>query len=167
MFDINFDALLRMERFINAIDAGLQDYRPFWTDYVAPFTYEEVDDIFSTSGRGRWAALDPVYAARKAVSRPGKGVLRHEDTYFKAATTGGHAGSVSEVGETELVLGVSRSYFESTFGANYPAFHEEGAEDLSARPVYELIAAGERFEERMGQLSEEWQREEIAAAERR
>ena len=67
-----------------------------------------------------------------------------------------------------MVLGVSGDYFESTFGANYPAFHEEGMneQNLSARPVYELIAAGERFEERISQLGEKWQREEIAILER-
>ena len=62
-----------------------------------------------------------------------------------------------------MVLGVRRD-FESTFA--YPAFHEEGEENLSARPVYELIAAGERFEERISQLGEKYQREEIAILER-
>ena len=63
---------------------------------------------------------------------------------------------------------MSGTYFESTFGVNYPALHEEGNDDqnLSARPVYELIVAGERFEERIGQLGEKFQREEIAILER-
>ena len=67
-----------------------------------------------------------------------------------------------------MVLGVSGGYFESTEGENYPALHEEGNEEqnLSARPVYELIAAGERFEERISQLGEKYQREEIAILER-
>ena len=159
MVDITFDDLLKTEVFINNIDARLRDHRRFWTDFVAPFTYGEIDDIFDTGGRGLWADLDPIYAARKAVAYPGKGILRRDDPYFKAATTGSHPNSFFEASPTELVLGVS--------GLGYPAFHEEGAENLSARPVYELIAAGERFEERMGQLGEKYQREEIAAAERR
>ena len=158
MVDITFDSLLRTEAFINNIDQRLQDYRRFWTDYTAPFVFNEIDDIFDTGGRGLWKNLDPLYAARKSVTHPGKGILRRDDTYFKAATTPSHPNSFLEVSPTELVLGVS--------GLGYPGIHEEGAEDLSARPVYELIAAGERFEERMGQLGEKWQRSEIAAAER-
>ena len=158
MVDINFDSLLRTQTFINKLDVRLRDHRRFWTDFVTPFTYAEIDDIFDTGGRGLWADLDPIYAARKAVSYPGKGILRRDDTYFKAATTGSHPNSFFEASPTELMLGVS--------GLGYPELHEEGAENLSARPVYELIVAGERFEERIGQLGEKWQREEIAAAER-
>ena len=158
MLDINFDSLLRTEVFISGISSALGDFRRFWTDYVAPFTYSEIDDIFDSGGRGLWADLDPLYAARKSRAFPGKGILRRDDTYFKAATTPSHPNSFLEVSPTELVLGVS--------GLGYPAFHEEGAENLSARPVYELIAAGERFEERISQLGEKYQREEIAILER-
>ena len=158
MLDINFDDLLRTQVFINNIDTRLQNHTRLWTDFVAPFTLGEIDDIFDTGGRGLWADLDPIYAARKSQAFPGKDILRRDDTYFKAATTPSHPNSFLEVSPTELVLGVS--------GLGYPAFHEEGAENLSARPVYELIAAGERFEERISQLGEKYQREEIAILER-
>ena len=154
MVDINFDSLLRTQTFINNLDTRLQNHRRFWTDFVTPFTYAEIDDIFDTGGRGLWADLDPIYAAQKSLAFPGKGILRRDDTYFKAATTPSHPNSFFEASPTELVLGVS--------GLGYPAIHEEGTENLSARPVYELIAAGERFEERMGQLGEKYQREEIS-----
>ena len=169
MIDINFDSLLRTEVFISGLDQRLQNHTRLWRDFVAPFTYAEIDDIFETEGHGRWAGLDPLYATRKAVTHPGQGILRRDDTYMEAATSPNHPGSIAEFGPTEMVLGVSGAYFESTFGANYPALHEEGNDEqnLSARPVYELIAAGERFEERITQLGEKWQREEIAAAERR
>jgi len=168
MVDINFDAVLRTELFIRNIGERLQDATRFWKYYVAPFTYDEIADIFDSEGHGSWAPLDPIYAARKAVTHPGQGILRREDTYFDAATHPNHPGSIAEYSPTALVLGVSGTYFESTFGANYPGLHEEGNDDqnLSARPVYELIAAGERFEERVGHLGEKWQREEISAAER-
>ena len=125
----------------------------------------EIDDIFDSRGRGLWADLDPLYAARKSQAFPGKDILRRDDTYFKAATSLNHPGNIAEFGPTELILGVSGDYFESTFGANYPALHEEGNDEgnLSARPVYELIAAGAAFEERITQLGEKYQREEITA----
>ena len=168
MLDINFDSLLRTEVFIGNIDQRLQNHTRFWTDFVAPFTFGEIDDIFDTGGRGLWADLDPIYAARKAVTHPSHGILRRDDTYFEAATSLNHPGNIAEFGPTALVLGVSGAYFESTEGENYPALHEEGNDEgnLSARPVYELIAAGERFEERITQLGEKYQREEIAILER-
>ena len=160
MVDINFDTLLRAEALVERIGASLQNYTRFWMDYVTPFTLGEIDDIFETGGRGAWAHLDPLYAARKAVSHPGKGILRRSDVYFQAATSLNHPGNLAEFGPTEMVLGVSGSTVE------HAVFHEEGTEDLSARPVYELIAAGERFEQQMAQLGEKWQSEEIAVLER-
>jgi len=167
MVDINFETLLRAEALVEKIGASLQNYTRFWTDFVTPFTVGEIDDIFETGGRGAWAHLDPLYAARKAVSHPGKGILRRGDVYFEAATSLDHPGNLAEFGPTEMVLGIDGAYFESKFGANYPAIHESGHEEgnLSSRSVYELIVAGERFEERMVQLGEKWQAEEIAAAE--
>ena len=169
MVDINFETLQKAEGLLENIDTRLQDYRRFWIDYVSPFTLGEIDDIFETEGRGQWAELDPLYAIQKSRAFPGKGILRRDDTYFDAATSLSHPGNIAEFGPTEMVLGVSGTYFESTFGANYPGLHEEGNDEqnLSARPVYELIAAGERFEQRIAQLGEKWQREEIATAERR
>lgn len=168
MVDINFETLLRAEALVENIGASLQNYTRFWTDFVTPFTLGEIDDIFETGGRGMWKDLDPLYAARKAVSHPGKGILRRGDVYFEAATSLNHPGNLAEFGPTEMVLGIDGTYFESEFGANYPAIHESGHEEgnLSSRSVYELIVAGERFEERMVQLGEKWQSEEIAAAER-
>ena len=160
MVDINFDTLLRAEALVERIGASLQNYTRFWMDYVTPFTLGEIDDIFETGGRGAWAHLDPLYVARKAVSHPGKGILRRSDVYFQAATSLNHPGNLAEFGPTEMVLGVSGSTVE------HAVFHEEGTEDLSARPVYELIAAGERFEQQMAQLGEKWQSEEIAVLER-
>ena len=166
MVDINFDALLRIERFISGLDQRLQNQTRLWMDFVAPFTFGEIDDIFDTGGRGLWADLDPIYAARKSQAFPGKGISCVATTpTLKRQQTPNHPGSIAEFGATEMVLGVSGDYFESTFGANYPALHEEGEGDAS-RPVYELIAAGERFEERISQLGEKYQREEIAILER-
>ena len=159
MIDINFDMLLRVEGFIDRIDMRLRNFSRFWTDFVAPFTYGEIDDIFESEGHGSWAPLDPIYAARKAVTHPGKGILERDGTYRDAATHPNHPNSLIDISPTELELGVS--------GLGYPAFHEEGTDDLSARPVYELIVAGQRFEERIGQLGEKWASEEVAVARKR
>ena len=158
--DINFDTLLRLQVFISNIDASLQDQSRFWTQYAAPFAYGEIDDIFDSEGWGLWPELDPIYAARKAVTHPGQGILRREDAYYTAATGPNRPGSIYDVGPTELIIGVSGDTVE------HAAYHEEGR-GVPGRPVYELIAAGERFEERLGQLGEKYQQESINALEGR
>lgn len=151
--NINFDALLRLQVFISNIDASLRDQRRFWTQYVSPFAYGEIDEIFYTGGRGLWPDLDPIYAARKDVTHPGQGILRREDAYYRAATGPNRAQSVYDVSSTELVIGTT---------VEHAAYHEEGR-GVRGRPVYELIAAGERFEERLGQLGEKYQQETITS----
>ena len=120
MFDINFETLLRAETLVEKIGASLGNHTRFWTDFVAPFTLGEIDDIFDTGGRGAWKDLDPLYAARKSLAFPGKGILRRSDVYFEAATSLNHPGSLVEVGPTEFVLGVRGSTVE------HAVFHEEG-----------------------------------------
>ena len=122
--EITFESLLRTEVFIGNLDARLQDHRRFWTDFVAPFVYGEVDDIFASRGDGQWADLDPRYARRKSVTHPGKSILRRDDAYFDAATGSTAPGSLLEASPLELVIGIDGGYFESQFGVNYPAVHE-------------------------------------------
>ena len=168
MFDIRVDGVSGIEILLHGLDARLSDLSRFWTDFVAPFVYSETDDIFDSQGDGTWADLDPRYAARKAVTHPGKGILRRDDTYFDAATGPNAPGSFLQVSPLELVIGVDGGYFEAQFGVNYPALHEGGNSktNLPQRSVYGLIPRGEGFEERLGQLGEKWQREEIAILER-
>ena len=166
--DINYDKLLKVDVLISGLDRRLRDFSRLWTDFIGPFFWDEADEVFETEGYGRWHPLSLLYAARKARTHPGKGILEREGTYRAAATNPNHPGAIAEVSPTELVLGVRGSYFRSNFGANYPAIHEEGNEEsnLRARPVYAYIAASERFEERVGQLAEKYHREEIAILER-
>ena len=144
--------------FLSGLDTRLTDFRRLFRDYLSPFVYNRIDDIFESSGDGTWAALDPRYAARKARTHPGKGILRRTDAYFTAATRPNAPGSVLQISPLELVMGVS--------GLEYAALHEQGGRNLSARPVYGLIVAGDRFEQQVGQLTEKYQREEIAFLQR-
>lgn len=154
--DINYDSVLRTEIHLRMFGDSLRDYREFWKSQIMPLVYSEIETIFETGGRGTWAPLGTEYAAEKAVEYPGQGVLRRQDSYYEAATTPDHPGSLAEVSENELRLGIRGGYFESTFGENYPAAHETGDGNLPARPVYELIAAGAAFEARITELGEAW-----------
>ena len=91
----------------------LQNHTRFWSDFITPFTFDEVDAIFGTQGYGRWSGLDPLYAARKAVTHPSHGILRRDGTYMEAATSLNHPGNIAEFGPTALVLGCERQRISS------------------------------------------------------
>lgn len=161
MIHVHYDSLHKTEIFISGLVPRFQDYRPFWQQYLAPYVYSEITSIFTTQGRGTWAPLSPAYAARKAITHPGKSILRRDDEYFSAATTGDHSGSIAKFSAKEMVLGVSGGHFESSFGVNYPALHESGGGPLPARPVYELIVAGSQFEDSVRHLGNRYMSERL------
>lgn len=147
---------------LSGIAEGLEDLTSFWTDFVVPFVHAEADDVFISEGDGEWDGLDPRYAARKAVSHPGKGILRREDAYYDAATRPNAPGSLVRVSPSVLVVGVE----SDAFPGRYPERHESGTATLSARPVYRLIVSDPRFDVRLGQLGEKWQSESISSLDR-
>ena len=170
MVDINFDSLLRTEVFISGLDQRLQESDAVLDGFRCAVHVSVKSTIFLTlavAGCGRcWIRSTPHESLRLF---RGKGsCVATTPTSKRRQRSESSGNSLLRIwSPTELVLGVSGDYFESTFGANYPAFHEEGAEKaIASRPVYELIAAGERFEERISQLGEKYQREEIAILER-
>ena len=155
MITVSVHGIDQIEVLLPLMEKTLSDYRPFWEAYLAPLVYTEIKDIFASRGRGTWPPLSKAYAAQKAKTHPGKEILRRDDEYFDAATTGSHPGSVAKFTPVEMELGVSGGYFESSFGVNYPALHEDGG-SLPARPVYELIVGGISFEEKVRQRGEQY-----------
>ena len=111
--------------------------------------------------------LHPAYAAEKAITHPGKTILRRDDNYIQAATSTAHPGNISHFGPSEMIWGVDGGYFEAVYGENYPEQHELGTERLPARPVFALISVGGRLDENIEKLTEKWVREEIAEVEGR
>ena len=116
MLDINFDSLRRTEVFISGLDQRLQNHTAVVTDYVAPFTFGEIDDIFDTGGHGQWAVLGSVVCGTKVSGFSGERDFTSRRHLHGSATSLNHPGSIAEFGATEMVLGVSGDYFESTFG---------------------------------------------------
>ena len=167
MIQVNFDDILKVQAFITEVEHRLTDRTRLFSDFIAPLVVSETAEVIETEGRGEWPPLNPEYEAEKAITHPGKPMMRRDDNYIQAATSTSHPGNIARFGPSEMVFGVNGGYFEAVYGENYPEQHELGTEWLPARPVYELIPVGGRFGENVEQLTEKWAREEIAEVERR
>ena len=120
---------------ITRLKRSLSNLSPFFQREGSRLVFDEIRDAFDSEGYGTWAPLSPSYAARKRQERPGKGILRYDDTYFRSATSPGGVGSIHVVSNRSLRIGVRSDAF---FGG-YPALHEHGTARLPARPVFELV----------------------------
>ena len=168
MIQIEFDRnLSRLQAYITELEHQLTDRTRLFSDFIAPLIAGEIAEVFETEGRGEWLPLNPEYEAAKAITHPGKTILRRDDNYIQAATSTSHPGNIARFGSSEMIWGVNGGYFEAVYGAPYPEHHELGTDRFPARPVFELITVGGRLDENIEQLTEKWAREEIAEVERR
>ena len=164
MITIEFD-LLKVQAYLTELETKLTDRTLLFSDFIAPLVAGEIAEVFETEGRGEWPPLHPEYESAKAITHPGKTILRRDDNYIQAATSTAHPGNIARFGPSEMVWGIDGGYFEAVYGENYPERHELG-EGLPARPVFELITVGGRLDENIEKLTEKWVREEIAEVER-
>ena len=163
MITIEFDHL-RLQGYLNDLETQLTDYTRLWSDFIAPLIAGEIAEVFETEGRGEWPPLSPEYEAAKAITHPGKTILRRDDNYIQAATSTSHPGNIARFSSSEMIWGINGGYFEAVYGENYPERHEEG-DGVPARPVFDLILVGGRLDANIEQLTEKWAREEIAEVE--
>ena len=165
MITIEFD-VLKLQGYVTDLESRLTDRTKLFSDFIAPLVAGEIAEIFETEGRGQWPPLSPEYEAAKAITHPGKTILRRDDNYIQAATSTSHPGNIARFGPSEMIWGVNGGYFEAIYGENYPEQHELGTERLPARPVFDLVTVGGRLDENIEQLTEKWAREEITEVER-
>ena len=161
MLNIDFSQVVRLEVRLTELQRRLGDLSSFFKGFAERHLEPSTERVFTTEGYGMWPELDPDYAARKSITHPGQTILRRDDAYFDAATTIGHPGNVLQVSPTELVYGVSGSYFQSSFGYNYPLAHEEGIGRLPERPVFRSLAASPEIQNLYATALETWASEQI------
>ena len=159
--EIDYSDLEKLEGVVSELADRFSDLTPFWNDFAEALLTSALIDVFETEGGGAWAPLDPSYAAEKALTHPGASVLVREGHYFAAATSVGHPGNIFEASPTELIYGIDGSYFESTFGENYPERHELGI-GVSQRAVFGVLATDAELEARLSELLDNWSTVEIA-----
>ena len=120
----------------------LGDLTQFWDTTATQLVANEFALVFATEGFGKWPALNPVYAAFKAIEFPFKTILRRTDRYFKAVTDRGADGHFSRITADSLEWGVNLHQFEDA----YPERHERGS-GVPARPVFAFVAGSESLAE--------------------
>jgi len=166
MIEVRIDGLSKLQAYVTELESRLTDRTRLFSDFIAPLVAGEIAEVFETEGRGEWPPLSPEYEAAKAITHPGKTILRRDDNYIQAATSTAHPGNIARFGPSEMIWGIDGGYFEAVYGENYPERHELG-EGVPARPVFDLITVGGRLDENIEKLTEKWVREEIAEVEQR
>ena len=163
MITIDDSGITQLGVFVSELERRFSDLTPFWNDFAAELLAEQTREVFATEGHGTWDPLDPAYAAAKAETHPGRGVLQRTGTYLAAATEVAHPGNVFVATPTEMTFGVDAAYFVSQFGENYPERHELGL-GVSERVVFGLLVDAE-VDTAIAHLLEQWSSDEIVATE--
>ena len=159
MINIDYSGITQLGVFVSEVERRFSDLTPFWNDFAAELISDRTREIFETEGYGTWDPLDPAYAAAKAETHPGRGVLQRTGTYLAAATEVAHPGNVFVSTPTEMMFGVDAAYFVSQFGENYPERHELGL-GVNERLVFGLLV-DERLGAEISALLEQWSSDEI------
>ena len=66
MIQIEIEDFGKAIAFVNELKKRFRDLRPFWRRILTPLVIAEIEEIFQTEGRGRWASLNPDYEEKKA-----------------------------------------------------------------------------------------------------
>lgn len=163
MIVIDDSGITQLGVFVSELERRFSDLTPFWNDFAAELLAEQTREVFATEGYGAWAPLAPAYAAAKAETHPGRGVLQRTGTYLAAATEVSHPGNVFVATPTEMTFGVDAAYFVSQFGENYPERHELGL-GVSERVVFGLLVDA-AVDTEISAVLEQWSADEIVATE--
>lgn len=123
------------------------DLTTLWPKIEADF-YETEKRLFasrgSTGATGAWAPLSPAYAARKARTHPGRGILVREGD-LRASLTGPSArGSFRRATSTSLTIGTSDPK---------AVYHKHGTSRMPARPPISVTPDDAK---RWAEMAREW-----------
>jgi phage gpG-like protein len=120
-------AIVEMDR----LRAAIEDWKPFFRDYVAPKFFRDVERNFETEGGyvGGWAPLSPIYAKWKATHYPGRPILQRKGRLFRSlqfANGNVGPGGVARITNTGAELGTS---------VPYGRFHQRGTGRMPPRRI--------------------------------
>lgn len=118
----------RLTGMLHAFDRGIQDWTPAWPKVIERFRTQE-ERRFATENvggpSGRYAALSPAYARRKAIRYPGAPILTATGR-LRASLAASGAGSVIEQSPRRLFMGST---------VPYGAYHQAGTSRIPRRPA--------------------------------
>lgn len=166
MIQVEIEGLGKAVAFVNELKNRFDDLRPFWRRVLIPLVIAEIEEIFQTEGRGRWAELNPEYEEKKRQERPGKTILRYDDRILNSLETEGAIGNIAQIHNQYMVWGLDADAFRQFGdGEPYPRYHEWGI-GVPRRAIFDRILWGGRFEKNLPSVGEKWSDNEIMKAER-
>lgn len=137
-FSITVEGEQVFDRSFNRLDQSVSDFRSIWP-FVTGTIYGIFGRAFDTEGAstaaGKWKALTPAYAKRKAIEFPGQTILRREDTLFESLTDPEAADAVFLPEVDQLIIGSRTPYARA---------HQKGLGNLPARPIISFTETDKR-----------------------
>ena len=122
----------RLKSQLRAFASLMLDLRPFWPR-VVPLFIGWMREQFETEGAyfgTPWAPLSPAYAARKAVTHPGRGLLVADGDLRRESSAPGRKAT-----PTSLTLTIRWRKSKGRRRALDPRWHQLGTDRMPARPL--------------------------------
>ena len=132
MIEVQID-MKPLERYLKKLEEDvLMDLRPFWQDQAEDSLKDAFTELFDNEGRigqfQSWVPLSPRYAAVKARTHPGRGILER---------TGALRRSLTQTPNVQI----ARHEMQYSTSIPYAVYHEHGAGFLPERPMASRVAS--------------------------
>lgn len=140
-FNLHFKVMgqVQLSRTFDELSLGVANLRKPFEKIKRDF-YQTQKATFDAEGayegKSKWKQLDPAYKRWKEREYPSSGILVLDGTLKKAATSPNAKGSVSEVTNSSVALGVDIPIN----GWNLAALHQFGTKNMPAREVIRLTS---------------------------
>ena len=129
-WDVELEGDDEMKARLRAFASLLLDLRPFWPKVIPLFIGWEAEQFASEGAYWGtpWAPLSPEYAARKAITHPGKGILIADGDLRRGA-------SLPARRATRTSLTLTITWRKKKRAAMDPGWHQYGTKNMPARPL--------------------------------
>jgi phage gpG-like protein len=137
-FSAQVDGIQVIDRAFNRVEQHISDFRSMWPA-VAGEVYRAIGKAFDTEGTstaaGKWQALTPAYAKRKAVTFPGQPILRATTDLFESLTNPDAPDAIYLPEKDQLTIGTRDPKGRA---------HQRGVGRLPARPIFAFTEQDKR-----------------------
>jgi phage gpG-like protein len=118
----------KAEGALRVVAAQMNNFRPFYDNYLAPEVYRELADNFATAGRyvGGWRALSPAYAAWKMAHYGSRPLMVLLGPLRASLSSPGSRNAIYRVNGRTMVIGSTLPYATA---------HQRGAGRLPQRRI--------------------------------
>lgn len=137
-FRIDVDGVPQINRALGVLAKRVKDLRPAWQEIIEDFAKSE-ETLFQRQGNvgglGRWAPLNPDYAARKRAQGFGSKILVRTGRLKRSLTNPHHGEFISKVRPLSLTMGTR---------VPYAKYHQRGTSKMPRREPIRLAETTKR-----------------------